>query len=159
MGKPFHPDRLATIRRMRKARRLNKMQPLFAFNLLCTCYPGYTYELFLEDLRRRSRPKKKRKGKSPLLRYGRYSRMLKMKSHFLSTGNIQYAMKAEQLRRNLTKPYRLQVQVAGENWEYTFSALIEIEQIEQLAMDVRQYNTREQVEACIERFRSYAHTK
>lgn len=159
MGKPFSADRLAAIRRMRKARRLNKVQPLFAFDLLCSTYPGYTYEMFLEDLRRRSKPKKKRKGKSPLMRYGRYARMQKMKSEFLNTGEIKYALKAEQLRRKLTHPYRLQVQGAGENWEYTFSALIEIQQIESLALEVRQHKTREAVNNCIDSFRKYAHTK
>lgn len=159
MCKPFSTDRLEAIRRMRKARRLNKTQPLFAFNLLCSIYQDYTYEMFLEDLRKRSKPKKKRKGKSPLIRYGRYGRMQKMKFEFVRTGEIKYALQAQQLHRKLTQPYRLQVQIAGENWEYTFSALVEIEQIERLAFEVRQYKTREDVDNCIERFRKYAHTK
>ena len=50
MCKQFSPDRLEAIRRMRKARRLNKTQPLFAFNLLCSIYQDYTYEMFFGRL-------------------------------------------------------------------------------------------------------------
>ncbi|WP_289035014.1 hypothetical protein, partial [uncultured Flavobacterium sp.] len=69
MGKPFTPQRLANIRRMRKARRLYKKQPLFAYDILCKEYPDYTYDKFWDDLRYRRKPKR-RKGKSALVRYG-----------------------------------------------------------------------------------------
>ena len=135
MGKPFSPERLANIRRMRKARRLYKKQPVFAFAIMVAEYPEYTIEKFWDDLRYR-RPPKKKKGKSSLVRYGRYRRMEQLNGQYLATGNLEYGLQAVRLRRNMTKPYRVLVRVSGQEIEYSFSPLIPIERIENLVREL-----------------------
>lgn len=156
MGKPFSSERLATIRRMRKARRIFKRQPLFAFEILRQEYPDYTYEKFLDDLRYR-KPPKKRKGKSGLLRYGRFDRMEKMKALFAETGKLEYGLQAQRLRRFMTKPYRVQFRIDGEVLEYHFSALIPIERIEKLTMELRGCDSIAKAEKVIEYFNASSH--
>lgn len=153
MGKPFTPERLANIRRLRKARRLYKKQPLFAYHQLCGEYFNYSHEQFLNDLRYRNKPKQ-RKGKSTMLRYGRYRRMEKLLDLYRETDNMEYALTALQLRRNLTKPYRVLVKIAGETWEYSFSPLIAIQQIENLISALAPCRTVKEVEELVERYRN-----
>ncbi len=61
MGKPFTAERLESIRRMRKARRLFRKEPLFAYMLLSLEYVDYSYAQFLDDLRYRTKAKRKDK--------------------------------------------------------------------------------------------------
>lgn len=156
MGKPFSPERLANIRRMRQARRLYKKQPVFAFELLKKEYPGYTHEQFWDDLRYRKRPKKK-KGKSPLCRYGRYRRMLELGAQYSLTGNIDFAIQAMKLRRNMTKPYRVMVRLEGEILEFELSATIPIEPIEKLVADLSGCQNPEQARQMVQDFSQNSH--
>ncbi len=156
MGKPFTPQRLAAIRRMRKARRLYKKQPLFAYDMLRTEYPGYTYDQFRDDLRYRRKPKR-RKGKTPLARYGRYWRMQQLTAQYSSTGNIVYGLQAQRLRKYMTKPYRVKVRIGREVLEYRFSPLIRIEAIEQLTAALPQCSTPAEADTLVEQFSRTAH--
>ncbi|SOD17761.1 hypothetical protein [Pedobacter xixiisoli] len=131
MGKPFTSERLQNIRRMRRARRLHKQQPLFAYEMMRTDYPGYPYELFLDDLRYR-KPRKKRTRKSGLCRYGRFNRMQSLISQYGWTGDIELARQANKLRERMTKPYRVLAKVEDHYIEQNFSALIPIDSIEEL---------------------------
>jgi hypothetical protein len=133
MVKPFTPERLANIRRMRKARRLYGKQPLFAYSILCMDNPAYTYNNFLDDLRYR-KPPKRRKGKSPLIRFGRYKRMERLIAQYSENLNTEYLLQAQHLRKHMTKPYRVLVKINGEILEYCFSPTIPIEDIERLTM-------------------------
>lgn len=152
MGKPFTPERLASIRRMRKARRLHKQQPLFAYHILCEIYPAYSYSDFLEDLRYR-RPPKRRKGKNNLQRYGRYARMNQYLETYKCTCNADDALQAIRLRQCLTKPYRVMVKVGKYNWEYSFSPLIPIQYIEELVGRLTKYCTETEVNNIVENFK------
>ncbi|MBL7734453.1 MAG: hypothetical protein JNL51_03270 [Chitinophagaceae bacterium] len=76
---------------------------------------------------------------------------------YRATENTDYALKAEQLRRNMTKPYRMLLKVEGKIWEYSFSALIRIEEIERLSKELSGCKTLNEVEALIEQFRKTAH--
>lgn len=152
MGKPFSPERLASIRRMRKARRLFKKQPLFAYEILCSEYMDYTYEKFWDDLRYRTRPKR-RKSKSPLVRFGRYRRMEKLNELFRVTANIDYGLQAQRLRRHMTKPYRVLVRIDGQILEYSFSPLIKIEEIERFTVELPKCRTAAQADEFVEQFR------
>ncbi|MBN8879831.1 MAG: hypothetical protein J0I32_19965 [Sphingobacteriales bacterium] len=138
--KPFSPERLFHIRRLRKARRLFKLTPLFAFEQMKLQYAEYTYADFMEDLRRRSR-KKQRLKKSPLVRYGRYQRMEKLLTQYRETGNLDLAQKATQLRRRMTKPYTVLVRLKEASMEYTLSPFIPIEAIEQLVLHLKTCST------------------
>ncbi len=119
----FSPKRLYTIRRMRKARRLWKKEPLLAFTTMLTLYPIYTEEEFLRDLKRRTKRKKK-KPKEVLRRYGRFEPMMQLLNKYEQTGDASYALQAATLRRNMTKPYRVSVKIAGITKEYVYSPLI-----------------------------------
>lgn len=156
MGKPFTPERLENIRRMRKARRLFKKQPLFAYATMLENYPNYTQHEFLDDLRLR-KPRKKKKFKSPLLRYGRYYRMEEMKSKYMATGNIDFALQAQRLRRHLTKPYRVKVRIAHSTIEYGFSPLIQISDIELLVAKLAGCKDEKHADELVADFRKTAH--
>jgi hypothetical protein len=158
MGKPFTPERLENIRRMRRARRLYRKAPLFAFEMMREEYPQYTYENFCDDLRYRTARKRKR-GKSQLARYGRYRRMEKLKEQFRQTGNSDFALQAQKLHRNMTKPYRVLARVSGETWEYTLSPLIRIDDIEKLVALLNDCPTVEDAHALVGQFRNGEYLK
>lgn len=151
MGKKFTPERLANIRRMRKARRTFKIQPLFAFETMRLDYPDYTQEQFWDDLRYRKKPRKK-KGKSSLMRFGRYRRMEKLDELYRTTENIEYALQSQTLRRRMTKPYRVLVRIGGQSIEYSFSPLIQIENIERLVVELPACRTEQEADERVEQF-------
>lgn len=156
MGKPFTPERLARIRRMRKARRLYRAQPLFAFEMMQQQYPAYTYQDFCDDLRYRKKPKR-RKGKSFLKRFGRYARMEQLNEMYHRTGNIAYAVQAQRLRKHMTKPYRILVRIDGDILEYGLSALVRIEEVERLTNLLPKCKTQQQADTLMEQFRENSH--
>lgn len=156
MGKPFTPERLANIRRMRKARRLYRKQPLFAYLLMLGSYPDYSYDDFLDDLRYR-KPPKRRKSKSGLMRYGRYFKMVEFAQRYLQTRNAEDGLKARQLRERMTKPYRVMVKIEGYRLEYGFSPLIPLAQIEELVRELNTCTAETHADELVERFRKTAH--
>lgn len=157
MGKPFTAERLQNIRRMRRARRLFKKQPLFAFETMRSTYPDYTAEQFADDLRYRTKPKK-RKGKSSLARFGRYRRMEKLGELYRATQNSDYALQAQNLRRRMTQPYRILVRLEDGTMEYSFSSLIPIEKIELLTAELPKCRTQQQATEKVKQFRKDNYT-
>ncbi|MNJ95329.1 hypothetical protein D3C87_130390 [compost metagenome] len=85
MSKPFSPERLANIRRIRKARRLFKRSPLFAYCEMEKEFPGYTYTHFLDDLKIKKKKNAKTKIGSKLKRYGRFSEMTRLLELYKNT--------------------------------------------------------------------------
>lgn len=152
MGKPFTLERLIKIRRMRKARRLFKQLPLFAYELLQLEYTNYSDQEFWDDLRIRTK-RKSRKRKSPLVRFGRYNRIEQLKCQFYETGNYDLIIKAHQLRKNITRPYRVLVRLKGKYCEYSFCPLIPITHIEQLTASFKDCTSEQEVEEIIDQFR------
>lgn len=156
MGKSYTAERLANIRRMRTARRLYKVQPLFAYALMLELYPEYGQDEFWEDLRLR-KPSKKKKGKSFLVRYGRYSRMVAMLNRYEQTGNPEDALQVIRLQERMTKPYRVLVRVGGERIEYKISPLVPIGEIEGLVKSLSACKTETEADALVERLRQNTH--
>ncbi|CDS93674.1 hypothetical protein BN1088_1431624 [Sphingobacterium sp. PM2-P1-29] len=156
MSKPFTPERLANIRRIRKARRLFKKIPLFAFAYMLEDIPDYTFKQFLDDLRIR-RPGKKRKGKSFLCRYGRYWAMREFIRLYDQTKDIAYALKAQKLRNEMTKPYRLLVRYKNLYRELYYSPLIPYSQIKELSDHINRCNNLNEVDKVIADFDKYPH--
>jgi hypothetical protein len=156
MGRPYTPERLEKMRRMRKARRLFKKQPIFAFAMMVEAYPGYTHEEFLDDLRYR-RPPKKRKGKSGIQKFGRYRRMEELLSRYRQDGNIECALQAQRLRERMSKPYRVRVAVGRHNIEYRVSPLVPIANIENLVSDLARCRTEQEADRMVQVFRETAH--
>lgn len=156
MGKPFTPERLERIRRMRKARRLYKKQPLFAFQMMLTDYPDYTHELYMDDLRYRKKPKK-RNGRFNPHRFGRYSKIMELLRQYERTGNSDFALRAIQMRAYMTRPYRVLVRVGGEEIEYSFSPRIPVRSIENLLSQFSGCKTEAEVGSIVSEFRRTAH--
>lgn len=156
MGKPFTPERLTNIRRIRKARRLYRKEPVFAFQILCAEYPDYTHEQFLDDLRYR-KPRKRKAKKTTLTRYGRYMRMLHFLEKYRQTKNIEHAIQAQRLRKRMTKLYRVLLRLDGETLEYNFSPTISITKIEHLTIELSTCKTAEEADEIVERFWKTAH--
>ncbi|GAA0536960.1 hypothetical protein [Chitinophaga japonensis] len=130
-GYKYAPETLLRIRRMRKARRLYRQQPVFAYSIMSAEFQGYSHEEFWNDLRRRT-PPKKRKGKSGLRRYGRYGEMCRLLDRYRQTGNVADALKAQKLRNRITQPYRLQVRIGKLLKEYLLSPLIPVNSVKEL---------------------------
>lgn len=150
-GQPFSPERLRNIRRLRKARRLFKQTPLFAFHLMELEYPGYTQDEFLEDLRRRTKRKSKPK-KTPQRRYGRYYRVQALKERYASTGDEEAIRMAMRLQSVMTKPYRFLVRLKNQAKEFNLSPLIPISRVEQLNQSFTACKTMVEVEQLIDAF-------
>ncbi|MNI08923.1 hypothetical protein D3C81_1403610 [compost metagenome] len=153
MGTPFSPTRLFNIRRIRKARRLFKQQPLFAYVLMCANYKEYSYLNFLDDLRYRKAPKK-RKGKTALNRYGRYNRIQQLMERYRETGNLDHAIAAKRLRDLLTKPYRVWYRCEGVTVEVCFSPLVPLIQIENLVLRLKAVHSEHEAQALVSEFGS-----
>ncbi|WP_313491905.1 MULTISPECIES: hypothetical protein [Sphingobacterium] len=156
MSKPFTPERLTNIRRMRKARRLFKKLPLFAYTYMLQDIPDYTYEQFLDDLRIR-RQGKKRKEKSYLSRYGRFGAMCQFIKLYEQTKDIAYARKAQDLRDNMTKPYRLLIRFKKLRRELYYSPLIPYSQIKELSENINRCKNLTEIEKVIADFDKYPH--
>lgn len=158
MGKPFTPERLENIRRMRRARRLFRKQPLFAYDAMRKEYPAYTYDQFWDDLRYRRKPKR-RKGRNPLVRYGRWGRMESLKARYGNTGNVEYALQALRLRRHMAKPYRVLAKVGGEILEYGLSPFIPISEIEKLVAELPKCKSESEADVLVERLATTIRTR
>lgn len=156
MGIPFTPERLEKIRRMRKARRLFKKMPLFAYTYMVESDPHYTYEQFLADLRLRKKTKKKDKIDRSS-RYGRYGKMKEFYSLYDQTGDLKYAIQAQRLKDNMAKYYRVQIIVNRRITEYSFSPFIPYSQIESLSKLLSTCKTQEEADKMVTEFNRTAH--
>lgn len=152
MGRKLSFDQLCRLRRLRKARRLWKKQPLFAYLYMSMEYPGYSYQEFLDDLRRRSKPIK-RKVKNDMFRYGRYARIRSLINRYERTGNPDDALAAMRLVRVLRKPYRVLIRIGNEYIEYRFEAFIPIDDIEGLCTSLQKCLTETQADEIVNAFR------
>lgn len=148
-GQKFSEERLLNIRRLRRARYLTKKTPLFAFQIMQSEYEGYSYEQFLDDLRRRSKQKEKKKGRSPLVRYGRYQQMETALGSYHLTGDIEFAIEAQRLRKRMTKPYRILFRCGTETVEYSLSALIPIGSIARLTEQLKTVTNMQQADRLV----------
>lgn len=153
--KPFTAERLLRIRRLRKARRLYKQSPIFAYDLMRVEYPTYTHDEFWDDLRRCTK-KKKRKGKTPLIRYGRYWRIQELLGRYGLTNDETLIIQANRLQERITKPYRIMVKLKGDCMEFTVSPLVPIREIELLTQRFGQCETAEQIDHIFNDFKKYA---
>ena len=131
MGK-WSAATLNRVRRLRKARRLYKAMPLFAYDILQKEYPGYSYEAFLQDIQPRKKKLRPKTHKSRRVRFGRYFEMQRMARRYNETQNPVYGLKANQLRKYLSKPYRVLISINNQVQEYSYPATISITLIQQL---------------------------
>lgn len=157
MGKPFSTERLTNIRRIRKARRLFKQVPLFAYSLLEAEIPGYTYACFLADLKTKKTRSKKKHSRAVLVRYGRFNQMNRLLEQYRDTGDISFALKAIQLRKVMTKPYRVIIQKNGTSLEFGLSPLIPYTIMEQLVKELSACKSLKEAETHFIKFKKNSH--
>lgn len=153
-SRKFSTERLANIRRIRKARRLYRQVPLFAQLLMAEKYPGYDDKQFCDDLRRRSKAKPRRK-KSTLQRFGRYHRMIQLIRDYKESRDTSLLIEAATLRRNMTKPYRVRVRLGKRIYEFSFPPTVSILQIEALTARFGTCKTPEEIDTVYNEFITY----
>jgi len=76
-----------------------------------------------------------------------------LKEMYRQTGNIQFGLQAQQLRRYMTKPYRVLARINKELLEYTFCECIPIEEIEKLTNELPKCKTEQEADALVQRLR------
>lgn len=131
MSRILSEEAKLSIRRKRKAKRLFRDVPLFAFNLLNDEIGNYSYDQFSIDITYR-KPRKKRKSRSPLVRYGRFKEIQKHLGNWYATKDPSYLLIAQQLRNRITQPYRMQIRVGQEFYEFTFDPTYSIDLIREI---------------------------
>ncbi|MBO9681962.1 MAG: hypothetical protein J7502_04735 [Flavisolibacter sp.] len=151
MKRKLSPEKLSGLRRLRLARRLWKKEPLFAFDIIKQKYPDCTYEQFLNDLVRRTKPKPK-KSKSGLQRFGRYNRMVECASKFKNYKDVDAGLEALKLRKYMTSHYRVLVWIGGKYKDYFFSPLISFRTIRDFHSKISLCKSEQEVEDLVEAF-------
>ena len=134
----FSEETLRRIRRMRKARRLFRYLPLFAFSMMLVEYHDYDYDTFIRDVTPRRRKKRKKVPKTPLARYGRFWEMRHLVRQYKESKEPVIGLKADLLRKNMTRPYRVLLQIGRECREHAYPATYSYSTIRDFAMKARQ---------------------
>lgn len=98
----------------RQARRLFRKYPLFALEFLSDKFEGYDSQKLASDLSG-MKPKKKRRSKDVLKRFGRYPVMQKHLKLYKNTGDLDHLFAAQRLRNVITKPYRIRYHLNGDD--------------------------------------------
>lgn len=155
-GIPWSIERKEDRRRMNLARRLWKRFPLFALNEMQEEYPGYTEIQLKDDLRRRT-PEKKMKGKSQLIRYGRFQKIEDLMREFNRTGNVDFAIIAAKLRLKITKPYILNIPIGDEMLECRYHPKINYRTMMDFYRKAKHCGSREALEQLEKEMLKYAH--
>lgn len=153
-GAKLNPEQKAKRRRMNKARRLWKTEPLFAFVKMQECQQQYAFDSFVDDLRRRTKKKTPKKTKSPLPKYGRFSMLQEMLRLYEQTKDPKYGLRAIQLRRYMCKPYVVRYKQKGFVCDFYFDPVIPYGKIETIAKAIAKCKTEQEATHLAELFRS-----
>lgn len=122
-------------RRRRVAKRMLKRFPLFAIEEMRAEFPFYDMNTFIADVTRKTRKSKSfRNPKSPCTQMGRYMEMEKKLSDYHRTKDIRFLQKAQKLRDNLFKPYRIIFKLNGKPvLEQTLPPTMDFNSVKQLS--------------------------
>ena len=82
--------------------------------------------------------------------------MKELLARFHGTGDAQAGRAAIAMRKVMTRPYRMRVQLAGKCCEYTLSPMIPYAEVERLNHQVSKATTWQQVETLVEALRATA---
>lgn len=120
-------------RRRRVAKRMAKRCPLFAVEFMRDEFPEYDYETFVADVTRKTRPGRKKKGKSQLQRQGRYPLYQKALNQYALTKDPEYLYEAQRLRNRLFLRFEVWFSLNGERRVWTFPSTTSLRVIEALS--------------------------
>jgi hypothetical protein len=119
-------------RRRRVAKRQAKRFPLFAVEFMKDEFPNYDYETFVDDVRS-GKAKKKKKGKSPMKRQGRYEMYRSAMSNYYLYKEVHYLEEAQKIRNRMYLPFIIEYRLKGEVWTYTFPSTTSMATIKSMA--------------------------
>lgn len=135
------------VRRRKAARRTWKKAPVFAFQMLCEQFPGYTTEMFLEDLKPRRQKPKRLKVKNHMRKYGRFAELQTLTFQWDDGDRTpELGLRILQLEKNLKKPFRLLKKFEGKLWEFYYTAKAPVSVIKELAALANDCKTKEEFE-------------
>lgn len=154
---PLSKESLEKLRRLRKARREQKNFPLFAFAEMQSEFCEYSEGDFAEDLRRRSKPKKKRAKKNPLLKFGRYRKIQALLVEFDRTHDFSLIERANKLRPLIRQYYRVKIRKGDHACEYFYAPECDYDKIAVLCNKMGKCATWEEVDALDKAFSQYSH--
>ncbi len=137
----------------RKVRWYNKRFGLFGWSFLKDIMPvsEEEYHSVLSKLKKL----KKRKGKSPLVRYGRYRQMEKYLTEYKQTGDLNFLIRANEVRNRLSKMYKLEMLYQGKKIVYSYSAIIDYKQILKIIELSKHVKSHEEYEAMVKKELQY----
>lgn len=141
-------------RRKRVAKRLAIRFPLFAVEFAREEFPNYTQELFEADLQGKKLPKK-RKGKSPMKRQGRYQPMQQALSNYRQTGDQDFLIKAQRLRNRMFKPFLIEYRIGKERRQMQFPSTTSFKVVTQLTQI--KFKTWEELDRALDEKLKWAH--
>lgn len=124
-------------RRKNLAKRNTIKYPLFAVQFTQEEFPDYSRALYEKDIKGKKKPRYK-KGKSTLVRYGRYHEMKRLlleyknKLMFDNVNDLELLLRIQRLRNSITKRYRILYQLKRECIEWSFPATYSYELIVEL---------------------------
>lgn len=124
-----------------------KRFPLFAVEFMKEEFKNYTYEQFESDIKGKKLPKKK-KGKSPMARQGRYLPMLKAISEYRQTGNLEFLYQAKRLRDRMFQPFLFEYRIGKECRRMQFPSTTSMRLMRELTQI--QFSTWEELDKILE---------
>jgi len=131
-----------------------KRFPLFAVEFMADEFPDYTLEQFENDLEGKKLPKK-RKGKSPMHRQGRYLPMRKALADYRLTGEMKYLLEAKRLRERMFQPYQLEYRIGKERRRMQFPSTTSMRLMREL-VEI-QFSSWEELEKILEEKTRWIH--
>ncbi|MGB1216445.1 MAG: hypothetical protein ACPG5P_01130 [Saprospiraceae bacterium] len=125
-------------RRRRVARRLTRKTGkkggvLFIVEQMNDEFPDYTWEQYEKDIKGMKPRQSAQKGKNRLKRYGRYPVMQRLLRQYHFDKDPEKLKQANDLRKKMTKPYKMMYRKGGEERLYQFPATYSYEIIKRLA--------------------------
>lgn len=121
-------------RRKRVAKRMAKRFPLFSVEFMQDEFPGYTYEEYEEDVKRKTKKSKSmRRAKSPMKRQGRWPLLQKALTQYQLTKEQKYLEEAQKWRNKLFLPFEFVARLKGETKVWTFPSETSVNIIQSLS--------------------------
>jgi hypothetical protein len=122
------------IRRKRKAKRLTKKEPLFAFQTMQQDLPDYNYTQYEQDLKTRKKKKKKpSKSNKYYIKYGRYTPYCDAISNYYATRDVTFLIQAQALKSKISQPYTIYFKLGKACVKQTFPPEYPYKLIQELA--------------------------
>jgi hypothetical protein len=132
----------------RKVRYYNKR-----FGLFGCLFLNEVMQVTIEDYHaalKKLKPTKKRKGKSPLRRFGRFLKIENLVVQYHQSGDLKFLIEAQRLRINITKPYQVKIIFKGVIKIYSYAPTLSYALVVELFSLARQSKSFEEYETGVD---------